>query len=393
MIFYTRKIYKELSEHLEKRPVTVITGMRRTGKTTLLRKLLEDAPTINKLYLDLERLDVQELFSQKNFDNIVLALANFGLNPKQKMFLALDEIQLLPQVSSVIKYLYDHYDIKFLVSGSSSYYLKNLFSESLAGRKKIFDLYPLDFGEYLTFKGVPYVPTDFLPTSINATEYERLRAYYEDFIEWGGFPEVVLAGDPKDKKDLLGDIVSSYINIDIKSLADFKNGADIYSLLKLLAGRIGSRLDYAKLASAAGLSRITVMSYLEFFEKTYLLTRLPVVAKRPDREIVKAKKLYFADNGLAGFLADLSSGTKFENAVFNQLRGRGDLRYYSLKSGKEIDFVLNNVAALEVKETPAEFDLQDLTRLAAGIDLKNSRLIGRKMPPKFRDFIWGGDIK
>lgn len=393
MTFYTRKVYKELKEHLEKRQVTVITGMRRTGKTTLLRKLLEDAPTTNKLYLDLERLDIQELFSQKNFDNIILALANFGLNSKEKMFVALDEIQLLPQISSVIKYLYDHYDIKFIVSGSSSYYLKNLFSESLAGRKKIFELFPLDFGEYLTFKGVPFAPADFMAANIQQAEYERLRAYYEDFIEWGGFPEVVLEDDPKDKKDLLGDIVSSYINIDIKSLADFKNGSDIYNLLKLLAGRIGSRLDYAKLSSAAGLSRATVISYLEFFEKTYLLTRLPVVAKRPDREIVKAKKLYFTDNGLAGFLADLSSGTKFENAIFNQLRGGGDLRYFSLKSGAEIDFVIGGKVALEVKETPAEFDLSSLTKLAAGIGINECHLIGRKLPPKFKDFIWGGDIK
>src|SRR3989338_11540272 len=151
---YPRKLYPFLNEHLGKKQITVITGMRRTGKTTLLKQLLADIPTANKIYVDLERIDNREMFLEKNYDAIIYNLRQRGLDIKHKVFVGLDEIQLAPNLPSVLKYLYDNYDIKFIVTGSSSYYIKNLFTESLAGRKKVFELYPLDFGEFLVFKEV-----------------------------------------------------------------------------------------------------------------------------------------------------------------------------------------------------------------------------------------------
>ena len=137
-MFYQRNIFLELKEHLEVKQVTVLTGMRRTGKTTLVKQLIEISPIRQKIYFDLERIDNRELFSEKNYDNIILALTQRGILFSEKVLIAIDEIQLVPNLPSVIKYLYDTYDIKFLLTGSSSYYLKNRFNESLAGRKKIF---------------------------------------------------------------------------------------------------------------------------------------------------------------------------------------------------------------------------------------------------------------
>ncbi|MEK7328073.1 MAG: AAA family ATPase, partial [Chloroflexota bacterium] len=224
MSFLPRKIYSELKKHLKAKQITVITGMRRTGKTTLVKQLLREIPSRNKLYIDLERLDNRDLFSQKNYDNILKELAARGVSTDSKIYLAIDEIQLLPEIASVLKYLYDSYSIKFLVTGSSSYYLKNLFSESLSGRKKIFELFPLDFGEYLDFQGIFYRKNEnWKNKKFNPIEYERVRFHYEQYIEYGGFPEVVLAKDAKQKKDLLADIISSCINIDIRSLSDFRS--------------------------------------------------------------------------------------------------------------------------------------------------------------------------
>ena len=393
-MFLPRKIYPELKKHLKIKQITVITGMRRAGKTTLLKQLLKDIPSKNKFYIDLERLDNRELFSQKNYDNILKELANRGLSTKEKIYLAIDEIQMFPPIAGVLKYLYDTFGIKFLVSGSSSYYLKNLFSESLAGRKKIFELYPLDFGEYLDFKGVFRLKNEgWKEKKVSPAEYERTRHHYEQYIEFGGFPEVVLAKNAKEKKELLADIASSYVNIDVKSLADFRSEKNIYNLIKMLSGRIGAKLDYSKLSRLAGLSRPTVMNYIDFFEKTYLLEKLPIFSKSPDREIVKAKKIYFCDNGIAGFFADLDGGTKFENAVFNQLRGRGRLQYYSLKNGREIDFVLDGKIGLEAKETPIKQDQKKLAALREKAGLKKGGLIGRYLAPNFTDYIWGGEIR
>lgn len=392
-MFYPRKIYPELKKHLKNRQITVITGMRRSGKTTLVKHLLSEIDSENKIYIDLQRLDNRELFSQKNYDNIVLELGRRGLDSQKKVYVALDEIQLIPESAGALKYLYDHRDIKFIVTGSSSYYLKNLFTESLAGRKKIFELFPLDFGEFLVFKNVAFKEESFFDSEFSGAEYERLRAYYEEYIEFGGFPEVVLTEIEADKKDILSDIISSYVNIDIKSLADFRKDKNIYNLIKMLAGRAGARLDYAKLSRLVGVSRHTVSNYVDFFEKTYLIARASVFTKNPDREIVKAQKIYFSDNGILNILADLNGGAKFENAVFCQLRHKGDIRYYSTKSGREIDFVLSGSAALEVKETPTEKDLKELSALAGKAGLKKWRLIGRYSSPKFSNYIWGGMIK
>ncbi|MFA4817659.1 MAG: ATP-binding protein [Parcubacteria group bacterium] len=392
-MFYPRKIYSELEKHLIVKQITVITGMRRSGKTTLVRRLLDNSGLQNKLYIDFQRVDNRELFSQKNYDNILLALKREGLNPDKKMLIALDEIQLVPDSPSVIKYLYDHYDIKFIITGSSSYYLKNLFSESMAGRKRIFELYPLDFGEFLTFKEVSFTEEDFLDLQFSPIEYERLRAFYEEYIEFGGFPEVVLAKTDEEKRNLLKDIVSSYIDIDIKTLTDFRKGKNIYELVKMLAARAGTRLDYAKLSRLAGVSRITAANYIELFEKTYLISRISVWTKSADREIVKAQKIYFSDNGILNILADLSGGSKFENSLFCQLRHKGELRYYSKRSGQEIDFVLSGQTALEAKEKPLLADEKNSRELAKKAGLKKSRLIGRYQSSNFENYIWGGNIK
>jgi len=392
-MLFTRKIYSQLIKHLDQKQITVLTGIRRSGKTTILKQLLKSIVLNNKIYLDFERLDVRELFTEKNYDNIVQVLERRGLNFKKKTYLLLDEIQLLPSVISPIKYLYDHYDVKFVLTGSSSYYLKNLFSESLAGRKKIFELYPLDFGEYLLFNNVTAKPVDLAKTKHLVAEYERLKQHYLQYLSFGGFPEVVLAVDIEQKNDLLADIISSYISVDIKSLADFRDEQNIYKLIKLLAQRVGTRMDYSKLARSAGVSLPTVVSYVELFVKTYLVSLVPVYTSSPDKEIVKAKKLYFVDNGLLNTLADVSSGAELENAVYNQLRGYGNLSYYARRSGVEIDFILNDTIALEVKQTPTLFGLKKLQRRALSIGITKSLLVGKEVAVLNKDIVWAGDLR
>lgn len=391
-MFFNRTIYPDLLSHAQSPLVTVLTGMRRTGKTTLVKQLLLDLENKNSLFLDLQRPDNRELFDQKNYEAIRESFIARGLSPKKTMIVALDEIQLSPQIPSVLKYLSDHHHIKFIVTGSSSYYLKNLFSESLSGRKKILELFPLDFGEFLTFKNIQFSILDWKKGLVNTAEYNRLSSYYEEFIRFGGFPQVVLAQSENEKRDLLSDIMSSYVNIDIRALADFSDERNLYSLAKLLAGRVGSRLDYSKLASLTGLSRPTVTNYVSFFEKTYLITTVPVYTRNIDREIVKARKIYFCDTGLANSLADLSGGAQFENTLFNQLARKDTIQYYALKTGHEIDFVIDSKLAVEAKQIPTLEDLVKLKSIASKALLTNIRIIGRYLSPTFTDFAWAGTI-
>lgn len=391
---FPRDIYPALKKHLAVKQVTVLTGMRRTGKTTIVQSLLQDAPSSNTLYLDLERLDNRTLFDEQNYDAVMFAFAERGLATNQKMYVALDEIQHAPKAPSVIKYLYDTYDIKFIVTGSSSYYLKNLFSESLAGRKKIFELSTLDFGEFLLFKGLSVKQTEqFQEANFRASQYSRLKWYYEEFVAYGGFPEVVLSDSPEVKRNLLLDIVSSYINIDVKTLSDVRNADALVNLMRMLAIRTGTKLDLSKLSRLTGLSRPTVTSYVSFLEKTYIIHLIPVHSRNPDREIVKARKIYFMDNGLLISLAQVGSGSLFENAVFNQLRHHGKVAYYAKKTGEEIDFILNANLALEVKESPTAYNEHRLNLLAKQAGALKARLVGRHMVPKFNKYIWGGQIR
>ncbi|MFA3783392.1 ATP-binding protein [Melioribacteraceae bacterium 4301-Me] len=392
MVYYKeRLIYSELKDHLSKKYITVITGLRRTGKTTLLKKLLEDFKTNNKIYIDLERIDNRELFSEKNYENIITALSTRGINFTKKTLIAIDEVQLLPDIVSVIKYLYDNYPIKFVITGSSTYYIKNLFSESLAGRKKVFELYTLNFREFLTFKDIEYSDKQKWKKFI-AAEYERLKKYYDEFIRFGGFPEVVLSKSISDKKDIVNDILSSYLNIDIKNIADIRDQKNLHNLLKMVATRVCTRLDYSKLSSLTGISRPSVYNYLDLLENTFVIKRVPVFSKNRDREIVKAPKIFICDNGLLNQLVEVSSGIQFENAVFNQLKFYGDLQYYSLKTGKEIDFILNGNTAIEVKERATIQDKKQLESLAKGINISKNFIIARYPSPTFHDFMWGGDL-
>ena len=382
-----------MEKALGSKQAIVITGMRRTGKTTAVKYLLEKTKSTNKIYLDLERVEVRAILNEPNYGNIVKALELEGLDFKNKAYIALDEIQLVQNIPSVIKYLYDTYSVKFIVTGSSSFYLKNHFSESMAGRKRVFEIFPLDFEEYLRFKEFQI---NLPPSKFNNTPlafYNKLNSAYNEFILFGGFPEVVLINNNKEKKILLHDIVKSYLSLDIKFLADFTVTDELYKLIKLLTARVGSRLDYTKLGAMAGIDRKKVKDYLLFFEQTYLIHQVNAYSKNADKEIVSQKKLYFSDTGILNITGQVSSGALLENAVALQLMRKGEVNYYTRKNGLEIDFILDNSIAIEVKETPSPSDLQTLKQRAELAGITKHYLVAKNFPNKnFKDFIWAGSI-
>ena len=316
---FERKIYKELEAHLKNKLITVITGLRRVGKTTAVKNLLAGIKSENKLYLDMERIENRYLFNQPNYKDIESSLQVEGIDFSKKAYIALDEIQLVPNITSIVKYLYDTYDIKFIVTGSSSFYIKNRFSESLAGRKRIIEMEPLSFAEYLMFKGEKtpnYSKNDFL--NFNLSFYNKYKKHYESYLKFGGFPEVVLAKTDTDKIEYLKDIVNSYIELDIKLLSDFAVSDDLYKLILLLVDRVGSKLDYTKIGSAIGISRQKVKYYITLLEYTYFVKLLPPFTSNRDGEIALQKKIYFADNGLLTALGNVNMGALLENMVFQE---------------------------------------------------------------------------
>ena len=391
-----RALFPDLKKALSDQRIIVITGMRRVGKTTTLRWLLDQVPSTNKIFLDLERLDQRAVFQESNYELVMAYFRNLGMDPDQPMTVALDEIQYAPNLPSVVKYLYDQHGIKFLLTGSSSYYLKHFFSESMSGRKIVYEMFPLGFGEFLDFRGIPYRRRTALEEMrFDPYEFERLKGHYDEFILFGGLPNVVLEPKPDVKREILNDIFSSYINIDVQAMADFRKMGELQQLVKALALRIGNKIDTTKLCQIVGISRPTLNGYLEFLEMTYVICQLPVYAG-PDKAAALGKKLYFRDNGIASILTHPGEGALFENAVFNQLREYGELAYLAKGNEYEIDFVLTSAdaqpAGLEVKYHPVAADDQKLKRIAQKNGLSKSWVVGRYATPGFADFLWGGSI-
>lgn len=379
-MYFKREIEPNLIAQLQKKEITVLTGMRRTGKTFLLRHLYQTIKSKNKVFLDLQNLLEQKIFDEIDYNNIITNLKQYKITTSKKLYLFIDEIQFMPKVTNAIKYLYDHYNIKFIVTGSSSFYLKNLFPESLAGRKIVFELYPLTFNEFLVFNGLNLELTNEFSQKDkckNKIEYERLTKYYDEYLKYGGFPQVVLENDISQKELLLNDIFNSYFQIDILTLSDFRKVDALKKLIFLLMERVGSKLDISKLASLTGVSRDSIYSYINLLEGSYFFHLITPFTKNKDREVSGTKKVYICDTGILNLLTNVSDGNLLENSIFNNLKKYGEVNYFQKRTGLEIDFILNKSIALEIKITGDISDIKRLKRLSGQLKIKEHYLIAQ----------------
>lgn len=377
-MFYRRDILPKLESELTTKEITVITGMRQVGKTTMLNHLLGLVQSKNKVLLDLENPLHRRIFEEENYDSVWNNLTQFGLTNQEKAYIFLDEVQNLPQISRVVKYLYDHWQVKFFLTGSSSYYLKNLFPESLAGRKIVFEMFPLTFQEFLRFKGkerAVEVAFSKKAEQKNRIASEQYKPYYEEFLGFGGFPKVALEENSERKHVLLEEIFTSYFEKDAKSLSDFRDISKLRDLILLLIPRIGSRLEINKLAAQLQMTRETVYNYLSFLEQTYFISLLPKFTASIDRQAAGSKKLFLCDAGIANILGKLSLGQLFEQSVFQNLRPSHELAYYNREGRSEIDFIVDKQTGLEVKLSSSRQDIENLKRRAKGLDIIEHYLV------------------
>lgn len=365
----------------------IITGMRRTGKTTILRYVYDQMESQNKIFLDLENPLNRKYFEEENYERIKYVLETLGIDFSKQPFVFCDEIQFVKAMPSIVKYLIDHYRVKFFLTGSASFYLKNLFSESLAGRKYIFELYPLSFREFLIFKDSRLkVPAD--AGEVTQSVFDSFSNLYEEYILFGGFPEVVLKNNIDEKKKALEDIFTSFFQLEIMQLGDFRKNQVIRDLMLLLMQRIGSRMDVQKISSELGVSRATLNEYIDFLEGTYFIKTIKPFGRGKDIEIRKSPKFYVCDSGFANHFARLDTGAVFENAVFQNLLLLGKLNYYQRKSGVEVDFILNEKTAFEVKLSARISDIKRLKELSMELKLDEYKLISKNFNP-LPDIIYG----
>lgn len=340
--------------------VLIFVGPRQAGKTTILKQIKNSLDGRGEacFFLDLEDLEYLKLLNQspKNIFKI------FSIDLSKKNYIFIDEIQYLENPSNFLKYLFDEYKgkIKLIASGSSAFYIDKKFKDSLAGRKKIFNVFTLSFREFLRFKNEDSLAEkDF--NSISPEDKSKISLHYREFMVFGGYPRAVLAS-LEDKKDVLKEIAYSYIKKDIYE-ANIRQEEMFYKLFKILASQVGNLANGSELANTLDLSKTAIDNYLYTMQKSFHIALIRPFFENVRKEITKMPKVYFYDLGLRNFFADnfnqfetrSDKGQLLENAVFRQLlenRDADEIKFWRTIDQKEVDFVVEN-SAFEAK---ASFD-------------------------------------
>ncbi|MBI5620417.1 ATP-binding protein [Candidatus Gottesmanbacteria bacterium] len=381
-----RLLYDALIKQIQHKNTLVITGMRQIGKTTLMRQLFDAETSRHKLWFDLDNPLDQKIFESTDYRAIHERLVAMAGSAGRPLFVCIDEIQNHPQITKVIKYLMDHFGVKFIVTGSSSFYLKNLFPESLAGRKFLYELTPLRFREFLYFHDAiardaaqrPALDTFLRLPSDSVLPHQR-EALYEQYLAFGGFPEVVLTPDTETKKLILKNIFAGFFEKDLHILSDYKDIRELRDILILLVPRVGSMLDITKLAGELGVERAKIYGYLAFLEKTFFISLIPKYSMSVDRVVAGGKKLYFSDTGILTTIGPVNMGQLVENAVINDLREYGPVSFYNKRNSAKIDAIVDGKAAIEIKLAGSPKDSDKLDRLASSIHVRQTLVVSRKI--------------
>jgi predicted AAA+ superfamily ATPase len=165
--------------------------------------------------------------------------------------------------------------------------------------------------------------------------------------------------------------------LEVEKLSDFRKKDKVRDFIFLLMQRVGNRLDISKLSKELGVAKDTINAYLAFLRDTYLINTINPFSTNRDIEIRSAKKIYFIDTGILNQFARISEGSTFENVCFNLLSQKGTVQYYQKKNGVEIDFILNQKTAYEVKLSAQQQYLNSLVRTAESINIFDYKIISK----------------
>ncbi|MCL5773630.1 MAG: ATP-binding protein [Firmicutes bacterium] len=357
-----RVLFGELKKHLSKKEITFVAGPRQAGKTTLMFLLKDylDKNGEKTVFLNLDIESDKQFFTSQGtlIKKIQLEIG------RGKGYAFIDEIQRKKDAGLFLKGIYDmNLPYKFIVSGSGSVELKEKIHESLAGRKTIFGLNTLSFEEFVNFKtGYRYENKlqDFFPI-----DKETTKGLLEEYLNYGGYPRVVLEDEFKQKKTIINEIYQSYLEKDIFYLLEIKKSEVFNNLVKVIASQIGGLTNLSDISSNLGTSLSTIKNYLWYMEKSFVLQKVTPYFKNLRKEITKAPIYYFYDLGLRNHALDMFGNIKmsedfsflFENLVLNIIKEKlrfsaAKINFWRTKDGAEVDFIVDSgrkLIPIEVK--------------------------------------------
>ncbi|MHB1647018.1 MAG: ATP-binding protein [bacterium] len=410
-MIFERDIVNSILNKFGSREVVFLLGTRQTGKTTIAKILQGKWKTENSLYIDLEDQTYRNNFNAASIDTLKNVLSIEGIDVKKPGLLILDEVQLLNDPSNVLKLLHDHFiNLKVVATGSSSLEIKQKFSDSLAGRKKVYLIQPLNFDEFLLFKGEEklhrlrelFKKEDEkgrrkLADTGTVNHYEKdLLTLFGEYLIYGSYPEVVLLKSRQDKIEKIGSIVMSYIQKDIRDIARIDNIEGYNNLLKYLAINTGSEFNSTNSAKTLSLQRNTIQRYIGLLTETFVINELKPFFINKNKEISKSVKIYYKDTGVRNFQIKNfnnmefrdDAGKLYENYIFNVIDNTADILtsnyFYRTTSQTEIDFIQekeDGLSLIEVKsgifknipKAVTEFEL----KYKKTLKIKNKLIVNR----------------
>jgi hypothetical protein len=357
-MYIKRSLEEKISKYLKTPEIIAVTGARQVGKTTLLQQIHQGLD--KSLFITFEDVAYRQLF-----DTDIKAFIELYIKPYN--FIFLDEFQYAKNGGQQLKLIFDTVrDKKIFISGSSVLDLTIHAVKYLAGRLFAFVLHPLSFDEYLAFKNQElnrYLCEKKENAKLGAAMLEKIYAYLEEYIVYGGYPRVLLSQNHEEKKEVLRNILNVYLLRDVRDLMGLGDDYKMISLLKALSLQTGNVISYQDLSQITSLNFSSLKKNLNLLERTYIIGLPKPFFTNKRIELVKNPKVYFYDIGLRNAVIDdfrqtemrQDKGALWENFIYAELIKEGvDVKYWRTKAKAEVDFILNDKIPVEVKSSPAK---------------------------------------
>lgn len=336
--------------------IVVLSGVRRSGKTSLLYGLIHDLiheEGVNPLSILFVNCDEPYISRLERPLETILDTYRKEIYNGEGICLVFDEIQNIPGWEQWVKAMYDRKQFRLVISGSSSRLLDSKVSTLISGRYLPVIVTPLDFSEYLLFHGVR-AGTD--PVLL-VNQKQEIMALLTRYLFEGGFPQIIGQKDEEVKKDQLRAYYDSIVYRDIVRVNEVRNQRAMSDLLSYLLTNMASQFSYRQLVRVLGIDAVTVREYIQYAAMAHVLFEVQYFTSSPKVQARNNKKIYCIDNGLRNAVlstVSLNEERCAENLVYIELRRRGFEPYY-WKKGYEVDFVLkhpdNTLSAVSVAYT------------------------------------------
>ena len=341
-----RDLKAVLDSKIGKGKVLLLIGPRQVGKTTLLKNILTSISSEKKVqFWNCDESDVRQFLSEANSAKLKSFVGNSD-------FIVIDEAQRVKDIGLTIKLLHDSFpNVQLAVTGSSSLDLSNSINEPLTGRKFEYNLFPFSTNEL-----------------VNHTSMLEEMRLLKNRLVYGFYPDVV--NNPGEEKEILTNIVNSYLYKDVFEFQDIRKSSVIEKLIQALALQVGSEVSFNELGNLLGIDTVTVQRYVDLLEKAYVIFHIRSFSRNVRNELKKSIKIYFYDNGVRNSVisnfspVELRSdiGALWENFLIserikNNAYHNKHAKYYFWRTTQkqEIDFIEEvdqNLFAYEFKYNP-----------------------------------------